>query len=707
MNGKKLGSTTSYTQTDLQTLGEESELYIGKWMVEVQNRMNPQEYHSGKCFLSGSGSCSVPEPLLSRKATIYPVRVNGIGLKPRHDPNREGALVMPKPSNDTKAIDVVIDPVLGDKLMDHQRDGVTKLYHSVMGYHGYGSGVILADDMGLGKTLQTITVIWTLLKQSPVPGTVSAIRSALILCPSSLVRNWNAEFGKWLGKTRIEALCVHQDQDIRSFYLSRRHEVLICGYEMFRRHAAKIQSARFDLVVCDESHRLKNSNIQLSKSLNAMAIKKRILITGTPIQNQMADFFVQCDLANPGVLGDYATFKRLYEDPILMLSLESRTPAVDELGRVRKEALQEITDSFFIRRTGEVLQSRLKSKTDVLMFVKLSQAQEDLYQEQLRASDVRQCIESCNNASALSCILRLRKICGGTSKAGVDDLDSENEEAEILNRLEPGDIGKLQTLRQIIDYHRKEYNPYKLVVVSHFTSCLDIIEAMCKEEGHHTVRLDGTTTVKKRQDMVDRFNNPLTGSTVFLLSSKAGGVGLNLVGGRTIVLYDIDWNPASDLQAMARVHRQGQENEVHVVRLISTGTIEEKILQRQEFKKSIGDKILTTRGVQKDKTFSQEELREIFRYQEQTLCDTHDLLRKHDCLLDQRDTTCKEPTSAVELTSYAHAEYVNTGKDGFRIEPHRVPLVNHVLRNCDAHVSYVMYYKFHGKCDTKDNNKTL
>lgn len=262
---------------------------------------------------------------------------NNVG--PRYDPMHPDAIVMPRPRqlhynssqsqpsqisefDDARIVDVVLDPHLGRQLRPHQVEGVLFLYKCVMGYQVDGSfGAILADEMGLGKTLQTIALIWTLLKQSPLGYGKSAIRNALILAPSSLVKNWEAEFTKWLGIERIN-VCGIDGSGSLGEYINRparsRSPVLILSYEMFTRAFTSIdENLTFDLVVCDEGHRLKNAGAKASQCLASMSsTDKRIVLTGTPLQNELKEFYAIVSIVCPGVLGSVSQFTRQFEEPI-------------------------------------------------------------------------------------------------------------------------------------------------------------------------------------------------------------------------------------------------------------------------------------------------------------------------------------------------------------------------------------------------------
>ena len=255
-------------------------------------------------------------------------------FKAMYDPTHPDAIVLPRPIEhgissqidqnevNNEIVDVVIDPHLGRQLRPHQVDGVLFLYKCVMGYQVDSNyGAILADEMGLGKTLQTIALVWTLLRQSPLGYGKSVINTALILAPSSLIKNWESEFKKWLGKERIKVCGVDSSASLLEYIrlpAQVRAPVLIISYEMFTRTYTTIdENLVFDLVVCDEGHRLKNAGAKASQCLAQMSnCDKRIVLTGTPLQNELKEFYAIVNIVCPGILGSTSQFTRQYEEPI-------------------------------------------------------------------------------------------------------------------------------------------------------------------------------------------------------------------------------------------------------------------------------------------------------------------------------------------------------------------------------------------------------
>ncbi|XP_063965132.1 DNA repair and recombination protein RAD54B-like [Lytechinus pictus] len=675
--------------------------------------ISEEDWTTGKCFHSGSSTISN----VSASVTVHPSKVpkpskpfanpqktgNGSSAalqikiaqprvsKPLYDPTHPDALVMPRPPSshqwqnnqrNESVIDVVVDPHLASKLRPHQRQGVLFLYECIMGLRQYqGNGAILADEMGLGKTLQCITLIWTLFKQGPYGGK-PIIKRVLIVTPGSLVKNWCREFRKWLGSERISVFPVSSEKKVEEFKKSPLFPVMVISYEMMVRYADDIRGITFDLVVCDEGHRLKNSTIKTASLLSSLAVRRRILLTGTPIQNDLQEFYSIVEFCNPGVLGTSGSFHRVYEEPILRSNQPSATKDEKKLGAARATELSRLTSLFVLRRTQEINNKYLPPKVETVVFCQPSSLQLQLYHHLLRSPLIRSCLSRGYTASAgsphLVCIGALKKLCNdpsllyqaskkaendGGEMRGDNWLLDDDEEESLYKGLLPiypaeysegtpllAHCGKLSVLSDMLRaMHADPTRRERLVLVSNYTQTLDILQALCNLEGYQFCRLDGSTPTAKRQSIVEHFNSSYAKETIFLLSSKAGGVGLNLVGASRLLLYDIDWNPANDLQAMARVWRDGQKKTVHIYRLITAGTIEEKIYQRQISKQSLSGAVVDAKGQGGSVKFSLEDLRDLFTLHEGSSCITHDMLGC-DC------SNPNEPSSSVKVAGDVQKE---------------------------------------------------
>jgi DNA repair and recombination protein RAD54B len=558
---------------------------------------------------------------------------------PRHDPDAPGALVMKRPKYCPKGkqiVDVVLDPFLGKHLMEHQREGVKFLYECVMGMRDFnGQGALLADEMGLGKTLQTISLLWTLLKQNPIYGTEGIIKKALIVCPVTLIANWKQEFNKWLGSERIGVFVADGQKNTRltDFTHGKSYSVMIIGYEKLRSVQDELKKGDgIDIVIADEGHRLKTAQNKSAQAIRALNTDRRIILSGTPLQNDLSEFYVMVDFINPGLLGTYNTFKKEFEGPILKSRQPGASKRDTEKGAAREEELSSLTKQFILRRKAEVMAKYLPPKTEYVLFCKPTQAQVQVYQHVLESPVFGSVLG--NSEASLQLITILKKVCNAPSLlANRNQETPSNSNVAQLLEIIPKELlqkspviasSKFRVLDRLIK-HLSTKTKEKIVLVSNYTSTLDLLGVHLSSLSLPFLRLDGSTPAAKRQEFVNTFNrSPASKSFAFLLSAKSGGTGLNLIGASRLVLFDVDWNPATDLQAMARIHRHGQKKPVKIYRFLTAGGMDEKIYQRQVTKRGLADSVVD--GEKNEASFSAEELRDLFRLDLKAGCQTHDLL---------------------------------------------------------------------------------
>ncbi|KAJ3025721.1 UNVERIFIED_CONTAM: DNA-dependent ATPase protein rad54 [Siphonaria sp. JEL0065] len=552
------------------------------------------------------------------------------------------ALGKPQP---VQQVHVVIDPILAKVLRKHQVEGVKFLYDCLTGIKKEDAfGCIMADEMGLGKTLQCITILWTLLRQSPEPGKPT-IDKAIIVCPSSLVKNWSNELKKWLGSHRINSLACdnkggreQSSKDLEQFVAAKgrgvTQPVLIISYESLRGYSELLSRTEIGLLLCDEGHRLKNADSQTYVSLNGLNAKRRVILTGTPVQNDLVEYYSLLSFAIPGVLGTEAEFRKNFENPIQ----KGRDALASDKERVAgEEKLKEllgIANKFIIRRTAELLTKFLPTKYEHVVFCKLSPLQLQLYKSFCSAPETKNLLNGAGS-QPLKAITLLKKLC--THPALGYEFFGKGAYPEGFNHetCQPQFAGKMMVLHNMLGKIKAVGD--KIVLISNYTQTLDLFDKMCRVNQWGVLRLDGSMSIPKRQKLVDQFNDPLGKEFVFLLSSKAGGCGINLVGANRLVLFDPDWNPANDAQALARVWRDGQKKTCFIYRFIATGSIEEKIFQRQAHKQSLSNSVIDEE-VDGERHFSFEDLRKLFILNENTACDTHDTFKCKRCIRGKQVT---------------------------------------------------------------------
>lgn len=549
-------------------------------------------------------------------------------------------------------VPVVIDPRLAKILRPHQIAGVKFLYRCTAGLiDPRAKGCIMADEMGLGKTLQCIALMWTLLKQSPRGK--RTIEKCIIVCPSSLVRNWANEIIKWLGEGALTPLAV-DGKSTKSADLGTALQqwstavgrnivrpVLIISYETLRRNVDKLAGTEVGLMLADEGHRLKNGDSLTFTALNSLRCQRRVILSGTPIQNDLSEYFSLLNFANPGYLGTRVEFKKNFENAILKGRDADATDKERAKGDEKLTELSTHVSKYIIRRTNDILSKYLPVKYEYVIFTGLSPMQKAIYKHFITSPEIRKLLKGAGS-QPLKAIGMLKKLCNHP------DLLNLPDDIEGCDHLIPDDYcssigggggrnrelqtwlsGKFMILERFLHQIKTETDD-KIVLISNYTQTLDLIEKMCRRKHYGSLRLDGNLNINKRQKLVDKFNDPESPEFIFLLSSKAGGCGINLIGANRLVLIDPDWNPASDQQALARVWRDGQKKDCFIYRFISTGTIEEKIFQRQSMKMSLSSCVVDEKE-DVERLFSACNLRLLFDFQPDTQCNTHDTYNCKRC----------------------------------------------------------------------------
>ncbi|KAI4213829.1 MAG: hypothetical protein LQ351_003523 [Letrouitia transgressa] len=595
----------------------------------------------GKEVLNRSSATSLPLQAAFKNPISSTVvsRPSSKAPSPRHDPLAEKAIVMKRPKNVPQGksiVDVVVDPLLTRHLREHQREGVKFLYECVMGLRDFdGQGAILADEMGLGKSLQVIALLWTLLKQNPVYEDTPIVRKAIIVCPVTLINNWRKEFRKWLGMERIGVFVADETKKrITDFTHGKAYSVMVIGYERLRSVQDDLtKGSGIDIVIADEGHRLKTAKNKSAQAIKALNMSRRVILSGTPIQNDLSEFFMMVDFVNPSLLGSFKTFTREFEGPIV----KSRQPGAVrkdvEKGESKTEELVSLTNSFILRRTAETLAKYLPPKSEYVLFCRPTDAQAKVYRHVLSCPVFHGALG--NPEVSLQLITVLKKVCNSPTlllgkpsedlSKPVSDLSATILAHVPSQLLRNNSVStKIRALDQLLHAIRSATSE-KVVLISNYTSTLDVLGKLLTSVGHPFLRLDGSTPATKRQHLVDTFNrSPASSCFAFLLSAKSGGLGLNLIGASRLILFDVDWNPATDLQAMARIHRDGQKNHCIIYRFLMAGGIDEKIWQRQVTKLGLAGKIMENKSGAS--SFTKEELKDLFRLDEGFSCQTHDLI---------------------------------------------------------------------------------
>lgn len=423
-------------------------------------------------------------------------------------------------------------------------------------------GGILADDMGLGKTIQALSFLHHLKEEN---GSLKA----LVVCPTTLMFNWQNEIGKFT--PTIKFYVHHGAQRTRDSLAATDADVIITTYGTLRSDIKQFVEVAFDYVVLDESQAIKNPSSKVTKAASLIKAKNRLCLSGTPLQNNTFDIYAQMNFLNPGMLGSVEFFKQEFSIPI------------DKFGeKEQKEHLRKLLFPFILRRTKEQVAKDLPEKQEMVLFCEMGDEQRRIYdafrndyRDKILGVVDNQGIQK-SQLTILQGLMKLRQICD--SPAIIKD---EEKFPNVSVKLE--ELGREIT---------ENIGNHKALIFSQFLGMLALIKEKMKELGVDYEYFDGSSTVNERERAIQRFQND-DSCRVFLISLKAGGVGLNLTAADYVYIVDPWWNPAVEQQAIDRTHRIGQTKNIFAYRMICNDTVEDKILKLQDRKRSLARELIT------------------------------------------------------------------------------------------------------------------
>ena len=460
--------------------------------------------------------------------------------------------------------DIEIPESLNSILRYYQKSG----YKWLKTLDNYQFGGILADDMGLGKTIQMLSIIAGYVDTTPDS------KASIVICPSSLTLNWQNESQKFTNK--LKTLVIRGTLAERKNQIEHigEYDLIITSYDLLKRDIEiyKEKKYKFKYCIADEAQYLKNSNTQNAKSVKDIEAETRYALTGTPIENSLAELWSIFDYIMPGYLFTYKKFKTVYEMPIIK---DNDQRAINKLKmliepfilrRTKKEVLTELPE-----KTVTVLNNQMKEEQEKIYLNYLAQAKEEV-SEAVKLNGIER-----SHIQILALLTRLRQIC---CHPGLFIKDYQDGSSKLEQCIE--------IIKDATD------SGHKILLFSGYTSMFELIEKELKEKEIQYFKLTGMTKVDDRINMVDEFNsNP--DIKVFLISLKAGGTGLNLTGADMVIHYDPWWNASAENQATDRAYRIGQKNNVQVYKLITKNSIEEKIYELQQKKSNLIDNVLDTK----------------------------------------------------------------------------------------------------------------
>ncbi|KAJ8751693.1 hypothetical protein K2173_025859 [Erythroxylum novogranatense] len=513
------------------------------------------------------------------------------------------------------------DFLSGGSLHPYQLEGLNFLRFS----WSKQTHVILADEMGLGKTIQSIAFLASLFEEKFSPH--------LVVAPLSTLRNWEREFSTWAPQMNVvmyfgsaQSRSVIREYE---FYYPKNHkkikkkksgqvvgeskqdrikfDVLLTSYEMINLDTGVLKPIKWESMIVDEGHRLKNKDSKLFLSLKQYSSNHRVLLTGTPLQNNLDELFMLMHFLDAGKFSSLEEFQEEFKD----INQE------EQISRLHKMLAPHL-----LRRVKKDVMKELPPKKELILRVELSSKQKDYYKAILTRNYQILTRRGGPQISLINVVMELRKLCCHPYMLDGVEPDIEDPSESYKQLLESS--GKLQLLDKMMVKLKEQ--GHRVLIYSQFQHMLDLLEDYCTYKKWQYERIDGKVGGAERQVRIDRFNSKNSSRFCFLLSTRAGGLGINLATADTVIIYDSDWNPHADLQAMARAHRLGQTNKVMIYRLVTRGTIEERMMQMTK-KKMVLEHLVV--GRLKTQTINQEELDDIIRYGSKELfADENDEARK-------------------------------------------------------------------------------
>jgi ATP-dependent helicase STH1/SNF2 len=469
--------------------------------------------------------------------------------------------------------------LVGGTLKEYQLKG---LQWMVSLYNNKLNG-ILADEMGLGKTIQSLSLITYLIEVKRIPGPF------LVLVPLSTLTNWTLEFQRWAPsvKTVVYKGPPNVRKPLQHIVKSGDFQVLLTTYEYVIRDKAVLSRIKWEHMIIDEGHRMKNTQSKLSATLTQFYVTKyRLILTGTPLQNNLPELWALLNFVLPKIFNSVKSFDEWFNTPFENTGGQDKMDLSEEETLLVIRRLHKVLRPFLLRRLKKDVEKDLPDKVERVIKCKMSALQSSLYQQVLK---YKKLVGGSGSTKGLNNkLMQLRKVCNHPFVfEEVENLiDPSHSSSDLLWRT----AGKFELLDRIIPKFQK--TGHRILIFFQMTQIMDIMEDFLRFRDIRYLRLDGSTKADERTELLQKFNAPNSPYFAFLLSTRAGGLGLNLQTADTVIIYDTDWNPHQDLQAQDRAHRIGQTKEVRILRLITEGSVEENILARAHQKLEIDGKVI-------------------------------------------------------------------------------------------------------------------
>jgi DNA excision repair protein ERCC-6 len=545
-------------------------------------------------------------------------------------------------------------------LFDYQKTGVQWLWE----LYQQNVGGIIGDEMGLGKTIQAISFVAGLHYSKLL------VKPVIVVCPATVMKQWVNEFHRWWPALRVSILHtsgsgmldtrredrLEREMELRSYgdydqtltgagkqakkileKVKRDGHVLVTTYSGLQTYSEFLIPTEWECAILDEGHKIRNPNTSITIHSKELRTPNRIILSGTPMQNNLTELWSLFDFVFPMRLGTLVNFRNQFEFPIKRGGYANASNLEFETAVQCAETLKDAVSPYLLQRFKVDVATDLPQKKEQVLFCKLTRQQRLAYEGFLASEDMKSIASG--KRQMLYGVDYLRKICNHPDLTEHKTLSKQPD----YDYGAPNKSGKMQVVKELLSLWRK--GGHKTLLFAQHRIMLDILQKFLDHlPDINYRRMDGETPIKNRQDLVDEFNtNP--DLHVFLLTTKVGGLGVNLTGANRVIIYDPDWNPSTDIQARERSWRLGQKREVEIYRLMSAGTIEEKIYHRQIFKQFLTNKVL--KDPKQRQTFQMSDLHDLFTLGGESAdgeTETANLFRGSEVKFDQKGET-KEPTA--------------------------------------------------------------
>ena len=504
-------------------------------------------------------------------------------------------------AEDYQAVRLTSQPtcITGGKMREYQLAGLNWMIR----LFDHGINGILADEMGLGKTLQTISLLGYLHEYRGITG------PHMVVVPKSTLGNWMNEFKRWCPVIRtfkFHGNAEEREAQKAQFLVPGGFDVCVTSYEMVIKEKNALKKFHWRYIIIDEAHRLKNENSRLSLVLRMFNTNNRMLITGTPLQNNLHELWALLNFLLPEVFGSAGQFDEWFSN------VEEGEGGSDAV----VSQLHKVLRPFLLRRLKTEVETSLPPKKETILKIGMTEMQKTFYKRILQ-KDIDIVNSGADRSRLLNIVMQLRKCCN---------------HPYLFQGAEPGppyitgehlieSSGKLALLDKLLP--RLQQRGSRVLIFSQMTRLLDILEDYLMYRSYQYCRIDGSTDGAVREDHIDAFNREGSEKFCFLLSTRAGGLGINLATADTVIIYDSDWNPQMDLQAMDRAHRIGQKKEVQVFRFCTDGSVEEKVIEKA-YKKLALDALVIQQGrlQENKKNLGKDELLAMVRFGAEKIFDS-------------------------------------------------------------------------------------